>query len=60
MTAVLLKTKIEVEMKDKPAAQKTIHSALAELDLSSPDPQSRDQRFAKAFRDLEQSLATKN
>lgn len=60
LTAVLLKAKIEITMKDKSAAQKTIRSALAELDLSSPDPQSRDQRFAKAFRDLEQGLEAKN
>lgn len=56
LKAVMLKAKIEVAMKDRSAAQKTIRLAVSELDLSSPDPQSRDQRYAQAFRDLEQSL----
>lgn len=56
MKAVTLKAKIEIAMKDKTSAEQTIQSALRELDLSSSDPQSRDQRLAKTFRELQSSL----
>jgi hypothetical protein len=56
MKAVTLKAKIEIAMKDKPAAGSTIRTALNELDLSAADPDNRDQRLARTFRELESSL----
>lgn len=60
MKAVTLKAKIQMAMRDKTSARNTIQSALKELDLSSADPQARDQRLAKMFRELEESLEAKN
>lgn len=56
MKAVVLKANIEIAMQKSMAAKETIQKALAELDLSSPDPDSRDQRLARMFRDLETKI----
>jgi thioredoxin-like negative regulator of GroEL len=52
MKAALLKAKIEMAQDDFSAANKTIHSSLAELNLSSSDPESRDRKLAKLFQEL--------